>query len=144
MSLEIEIVSSQVQNYIDTPYVVAKIDILKKFTTELNVAVNFWSEEVYQKHWKDAIDRIKKHDSACLVTSVHSPILSSPFIFWWALYKNKDEVHIYPEIIQGDDYKQTIGDELFSPENCHDFIGSQEVNDDGSIGSKWVVPVGSL
>lgn len=145
MSIEIKVVSSEVQNYIDTPYIQGEISIGNNFSAPLKVAVNLWSEKIYKKHWKQAIERIKTHDTSCLVTSIHNPIRSAPMLVRWAMYKHGEKVHIYLDVIVRQDYQETIGDQLVTPENCYDFIDPEpDLEPEDVRETMWIVDLESL
>lgn len=102
-----------------------RITIEDDFESDFRMALNLWSALDYERQWQEGLKRIKTHDSSCLVTCVHNPTTSDPYISWWTLHKEGDAVHVQNELIFGDDYLPRIGQNFFSPETCYNFIGER-------------------
>lgn len=142
------------------PYVIEKeygvlqaggtISIGEDFSETIMLPLDFWSIRDYERQWREGLERIKTYDTSCLVASVYNPILSTPLINWWTLYKEGRKVFIYNQLIAGETYPKWIGSKVFSPDNCYEFIKPRfyedpdfvddEDDDDGDYQvSEWVV-----
>jgi hypothetical protein len=83
--------------------------------------MNYWSIQDYERQWQEGLDRLKKHDTSCLVVFVYDPKIR-PFIEWWVLYKKEDKVYIRNQILVDEIYENQIGNKSFTVESCYDFI----------------------
>ncbi len=74
-------------------------DHLEKF----EAVTSFWNAEDYQKHWKQAIERIVHgEEKSCLITSMDDPNIAN-FIFWWPIYREGNRVFIQNQVLFLDD-----------------------------------------
>ena len=90
---------------------------------DINVMIlNSWTEEDYLRQWKDGLERIKAQNTSCLVASVVPATKKRPLIFWWILYKENNQIIIKNCLIIYNNYKKLVGNRVFSPETCYDFI----------------------
>jgi hypothetical protein len=111
----------------------------KPYVETFKMALGFWSIEDYQRQWREGLERIKTHDTSCLVTSVQNPYKRF-FIVWWPLYKVGGNIFIQNELIMGDDYVKFIGRGLFISSTCYDFITPRITKTpQGDNVSEWVV-----
>lgn len=94
-----------------------------------------WSITQYQKQWTQGLQRIKTHDTSCLVTTVQN-LKYNALIEMWTLYKEKNIIFFHHEMIN-----KTILKELniptftnlshFNDQNCYDLINPRTVNKQG-------------
>jgi hypothetical protein len=122
-------------------YCLGEIFIGDDFWETIAPALDYWTIADYKRQWQEGLERIKTHDTSCLVASVQNPYLA-PLINWWPLYKKGDKIFIQNELIVSEDYKKYIGDNIFSPETCYNFIQPFITqDDDGTLFSTWEVDV---
>jgi len=101
------------------------------FCESFIMPLNWWAIEDYEKQWKEGIERIKYHDSSCLVTTVQN-LDSDPFIDWWVLYKNNKTIIVYnqillDELLEKSKYKfENLS--LFSIQTCYSYIGPKKLS----------------
>jgi len=68
------------------------------FKESFVMPLNWWTIEDYKKQWQEGVERIKHHNSSCLVTTVQN-LDTAPFVNWWVLYKNKKIIVVYNQIL---------------------------------------------
>jgi hypothetical protein len=113
---------------------------INDFQETNSMAVDYWTKEDYQRQWEEGLEKIKIHNVSCLVTSIQNPIKSIPLLNWWVLYKIDNKIIIQNELLYDEVYKEEIGDKLFSPESCYDFIRPRVTHtEDGQKISEWIV-----
>lgn len=122
MKLRMEIVSDSehIENEIPTCY--GRIYIGDDFWETALIALNYWTIEDYERQWKEGLERLKTHETSCLVASVQHPEKTPPLINWWPLYKQDNKLLIHNELIVGEDYAKTIGSKDFTVSSCYQFI----------------------
>ncbi len=104
---------------------------------EINLmSEDYWTRMDYERQWKNGLARIKIHDTSCLVISTQHPKKNKPFVNWWVLFKEGDQIIINNRIIIEDSYTRLIGNKNFSPDNCYDFIEPRRKK---SKISEWIV-----
>ena len=107
------------------------------------VHLNQWTQEDYERQWREGLDRLKNHNISCLVVSVNDPNdpKASTVIEWWPLYRVDNAVLIQNEKLSKKSYKKIVGKSPFTPETCYDFITPRETHTkDGHEISEWSVP----
>lgn len=111
------------------------------FKETIYIPLDYWSLDDYKRQWKEGLERIKTHDTSCLVATIHDPGIR-PYINWWLLYKVGDKVYIQNKLYLSDIYKRQIGDKLFTIDNCYEFITPRRINkgkkEEDKV-SEWVV-----
>jgi hypothetical protein len=104
------------------------------------IPLEWWSIKDYERQWKEGIARLKNNDTSCLVTTIYDPRIK-PFIEWWVLYRIGNKIHIQPQGIFGDLYRERIGIKPFTPNTCYDFIPSRKIlTNEGNKISEWIIP----
>lgn len=120
-----------------------KIYIGDDFWETIVPALNDWKIEDYERQWKEGLERIKTHDTSCLVACVQHPKKTPPLINLWMLYKENGKIYIQNGLIFAENYERIIQDKPFNPNTCYDFIQLRfpEVDDDEEDDeiSEWVV-----
>lgn len=137
----VEVISKKPRMLKGIPRVIGKITI-NDFWETFEMLLDWWSQADYERQWREGLERIKTHDTSCLVTRIQDPN-KGPFIDWWLLYKEGNKIFIRNYILFREYYDERIGDKPFTVENCYDFIwprGSRLL-EDGEEMSEWVVDV---
>ena len=106
----------------------------------LYMALDWWSVNDYKEQWSTAIARLRTQENSCFIATIHDPRLR-PYIDWWLLYKENNQVFIRNSILFGQLYNDVIGIKPFTKNTCFQYIpaktpGKQE---DGTCVSEWVV-----
>jgi hypothetical protein len=91
-----------------------------------------WSFEDYVSQWHQGLERLRDYDSSCLVLCAGHPDCCGRFISWWLLYKIDGIIYAYQQILVEHLYEEAIGNKLFTPENCYDFIPVADCSGDDS------------
>jgi hypothetical protein len=110
------------------------------FWETFGISLSFWSVSDYQKHWKDALQRIVDgHASSCLLTSVHDPAHAN--FFWsWPLYLENNIVYIHNQILFLDKISG-----IFDLNNPFQYIGQREtISEEGRKISEWQTELASI
>lgn len=95
------------------------------FKEKFVMPLDYWTLNDYKRQWQEGLERIRSHDNSCLVATVQDPN-RFPLIDMWVIYKIKDKLFIQNHMLCNDVYKEVIGDNVFTPENCYNFILPQE------------------
>lgn len=104
------------------------------------IPVNTWRISEYKKQWKEAIERLKTHDTSCLITGFTTKD-GKPGIDWWPLYRVGDTVYVQNQVLWHEIYQERIGDKPFTRETCYNFVlPRRTVNYEGREISEWSVP----
>jgi CdiI N-terminal domain len=120
MNLAMKVINTIPEIINNIPSVWGRITI-NDFTERFIMPLEYWSIENYEKQWREGLDKIKIQDKSCLVASVQDP-KKAPWINWWVLYKKERTVFIRNQILFSKLYKAQIGDGLFTPDTCYDYI----------------------
>jgi hypothetical protein len=105
------------------------------FRELIYMPLDYWSVEDYERQWREGIERLKTHDTSCLVATIHDPKIRR-YINWWLLYKIENKVYVRNYLLVEDMYEERIGNNTFTIENCYDFINPRFVS---ARASEWVV-----
>lgn len=99
-----------------------------------------WRITEYKKQWKEGIERLKTHDTSCLVTGFTNKN-GSPGVDWWPLYRVGDRVYVQNHVLWHEIYQERVGDKPFTRETCYDFVPPRRTKDyEGTEISEWSVP----
>lgn len=102
--------------------------------------IDDWGIGKYQQQWQQGIDRIKKYDVSCLVTSVENIKSKSPSVEMWALYKEKGTI-FFQHLLLTDETLSKGQPKLskFRNKNCYEYVvmPRETVTEDGSKISEW-------
>ncbi len=121
-------------------YALGKIYIGDDFSETIAPALNYWTMDDYRKQWKEGLERIKNYNTSCLVASIQNPETSNRLLNWWPIYKVGQKIYIQNELYMEEDYDQLMGDMLFTPETCYDFIRPRVISSpEGDEYSEWVI-----
>ena len=83
------------------------------------LSVEYWSKNEYKRQWKEGLERIKRQDTSCLITSIQDPE-KAPYIEMWVLFRDKKNKKIYIRnrmLLAEDLDRKTV-----TPHNCYDLI----------------------
>lgn len=101
-AISIRVTSTLKKHRDGVPYYKGEIQIGDHKET-LFIAVNYWTLDDYKKQWRQALERIKTHDTSMLVVSVRNPQrdpkLPSPSFENWSLYKIDGKIIAQPGIL---------------------------------------------
>lgn len=70
------------------------------FSERFWMALSYWNLQEYKKQWEEGIQRLKTHDSSCLVVKIRK-IDTEVVVSAWVLYKQGDTIifqyHFLPD-----------------------------------------------
>ena len=122
------------------PIYIAKI-VIGDFSETIHIPLNYWSLDEYKKQWEEGLERIKTHNTSCLIAEIQDPKID-PFLNWWALYKVGDTIYIHNHMFVDFTYREQFGDTTITRETCYDFIPPRITEfEDGGKPSEWCVPI---
>ncbi|MCL4380208.1 hypothetical protein M1466_01795 [Candidatus Dependentiae bacterium] len=110
--------------------------------------IDLWTPAMYEQQWREGIERIKTHDTSCLMLDVKKRYLD-----YWMLYKIGDKIHIQEHYLfdvpnqNAMIYTERVGNSIVTPQNCYQFCAppedrySNEPDEYGLRASEWVVPI---
>jgi len=114
--------------------------------------LNSWTLEEYKQQWREGLERIKTHDTSCLVNLIQN-MDANPLIEMWVLYKVKDIIYIQQYLLNREIVKESNSPSLsnFNSKTCYQFIDPRIVNEsghgiteDGEEVSEWHVNIKNL
>jgi hypothetical protein len=95
--------------------------------------INSWSLEDYQNQWKEGLERIKTHDSSCLIVTVQN-MDTYPFIMLWDLHKVNDTIFFINRLLNSviiEEFYPHLNLSQFNQKTCYDFIAHRIINEKG-------------
>lgn len=121
------------------PCCVGEIQI-NEFKETFDMPTEWWSVEDYKQQWLEGLERIKTHNSSCLVATIQDPT-KAPWVNMWVLYKEHDVVYIQNFLLQGKLFIKDLKKMPFTRETCYNFIDPRETLDSDGITkiSEWSV-----
>ncbi len=110
------------------------------FTETIACALDYWTIENYIQQWKYALQRIKTHNTSCLVASIQDPDIA-PYLNWWIMYKKDNKVYISNQQLIGNDAKDFLKNKPFTISSCYTFIPPKYTMhpNDGYDYSEWII-----
>lgn len=106
------------------------------FKETIFVYLDPWTKEDYEKQWREGLERLKTHDTSCLITCVSDP-KSSAVVGWWTLHRVGNTVFIQNGYLSKVNYKKIVGKSAFTLETCYNFVTPRVT--DRQV-SEWSVP----
>lgn len=103
-----------------------------------NFSIEFWTLEMYEQQWQEGLERLKTHNTSCLVSNIQNP-QQMHWIEVWMLYKVDNKVIIRNRIFFGPGYEMEIRDHKITPENCYDFLIDPLNKRDEEKPAEWIV-----
>jgi hypothetical protein len=94
----------------------------------IRIFLYHWDLQDYLNQWKEGIERIKTHDTSCLITGFkNTEIIDeqrySPRLSWIVLYKKNNKVIIQKLRLCEDVYDEYVGiDVIINQNNCYNYI----------------------
>jgi hypothetical protein len=79
MKLRMEFIPSSYEIEDGFTYCYGKIFIGDDFCETIIPAIGYWSANDYKKQWQEGLERIRTHDSSCLVASIQNPYTSPDY-----------------------------------------------------------------
>jgi len=121
-------------------------DFKEGFTMPLDA----WTIEDYEQQWKKGLERIKTHETSCLVAKAQNPAGrvpgSKPLVELWVLYKVGKVIYIQNNLL----IAETLNDldlsykdlSQFNKETCYQYITLRETfTEDGDKTSEWQIKI---
>jgi hypothetical protein len=108
--------------------------------------INSWTVEEYQQQWKEALERIKTHDTSCLIVTA-SRLNKDPLIELWILYKENNSIFIQNHYLAGEVFQErAIGLPPFDIKTCYLYVPPRETisEDDGGKISEWKIDISDI
>lgn len=100
------------------------------FQESFYMPVDSWSIPEYKKQWKEGLERIKTHDSSCLVVN------SIGYIEFWSLYREGEKIFIHNNCL----FERPKGLPRFDINTCYLYVIPREtIDEDGNKISEWQV-----
>ncbi|MCL4379978.1 hypothetical protein M1466_00590, partial [Candidatus Dependentiae bacterium] len=139
----------EVHYYLSSKTVFATPELDNEDSHEYNVAcTKLWTPAMYEQQWREGIERIKTHNTSCLILSVQRDEIS-----YWMLYKIGDKIHVQEQyLFDVPDqntmiYTERVGNSIVTPQNCYQFCAppedqySNEPGESGLRAFERVVPI---
>lgn len=112
---------------------------ISNYTESFEPSFDWWTLDDYERQWKEGIERLKNNAQSCLVATVFDPRIK-PWIEWYVMYKVNNQIHIRPQAIFGQNYRDRVGIKAFTPDTCYDFIPLLQGSGSGTQKiSEWIV-----
>jgi hypothetical protein len=141
-AMQLNITTSKPFIYNNVPYHEGILRI-NNFEEKFIVPLDNWTLGDYQQQWIEGLERIHFDTTSCIVTAVQDPTVR-PLINWWILYKHHNKIYVRNELLFSHYYFSIIGHDIFTPQNCYEFIGSRQHYFDETINvAEWVIDITS-
>jgi hypothetical protein len=108
--------------------------------------LNSWTIEEYKQQWKEGLERIKTHDSSCLIVTM-SGLNKSPWIELWILYKENNTIFIQNQYLFGEVFQErAIGLPPYDAKTCYLYVPPRETisEDNGRKISEWKIDISDI
>jgi hypothetical protein len=138
-NLEILVLKPDLKKFRPALFSLGEIRI-NDFKEKFDMPLEYWSIKDYLQQWEEGLERLNTHNESCLVTRIYDPN-KDPMLEWWLLYKENGKIYIRNQVLFTPIYKKKIGNNLFTPETCYNFIQPKtpRINENGQKISEWVV-----
>jgi len=114
---------------------------IKNYSKTYSMPVDTWSVEEYEQQWREGLERIKTHDTSCLIGAIQKGKPNS-FINWWILYKEGNTVYIQQNLTFNDTVPPGKLLENLTVQNCYSYITPREiVTDGGAKRYEWKIKI---
>jgi hypothetical protein len=115
--------------------------VIGSFSEYIRPCLNFWSIADYQRQWRTGIERLKTHDTSCLIVWVDGKNKIRG-VESWALYKEGDKVIFQNHVCWSRRaYKKLFKNQPITPDNCYDYIRPRNPN---GCAQEWSIPLTDL
>lgn len=100
------------------------------------IPTDFWSEDTYERQWKEAIERVSVSEgdiASMLLTSMHDP-KGANYLECWPIYKVDGSVYLRNSLIFINESNNSINEQ-----NLYNFVPPRETvsEDTGESISEW-------
>lgn len=135
--LKIEVLDKKIRKIKNNPFCIGIITI-GDFYEKFFISLNTWSLNEYKKQWREGLERIKTHDSSCLVADI-SIRKRDVFMQIYYLYKIDNKIFVryqmpYPKLFK----KMSKGLPSFNINTCYQYVPSFKLKDnDGNTLETW-------
>lgn len=105
-----------------------------------------WSVDEYKQQWREGLERIRTHDSSCLVASFGGS-QENPWIELWTLYKENNNIFIHNQYLFFEIFQErSKGLPPFDAKTCYLYIISprETVSEDGRKISEWTIDINDI
>ncbi len=139
-NFNIEVISKKAETIYRRKYYRGRITV-GDFTETFIMSYDNWSIDEYKQQWKEGIERIKTHDSSCLVVCFEGT-LKSPRIVLWTLYKEESVIYIHNQYLFYEIFQErSKGLPPFDANSCYLYIilPRETTTEDGDKISEWSV-----
>jgi hypothetical protein len=111
--------------------------VIGDYIEMFEASISYWIADDYQKHWKQAIERIVNGEAKSrLITSMYDPVKAN-FIFCWPIYREGMRIYFQNQMLL-----MEYQDSPLDPKNLFlDIEDRQMLNDEGLPVSEWEVSV---
>jgi hypothetical protein len=144
-NFNIQVISEKPETHNRRKYHRGRITI-DDFTETFRMPYDSWTIDEYQQQWKEGLERIKTHNSSCLIATLSGLKKNYPFILLWVLYKEKNVIYIQNKLLFDEIFEEiSQGLPPFSAETCYLYFGSREIiNEDGDKLSEWKTDMNAI
>ena len=143
MSFSIHFLDSPHEYPFDDPFIPAAraVIILNDFREEFLASLAVWSQDQYQRQWKQAlINLLKGEQCTALITEYYGDHERSSNLVWWPLYRQADTILVHNNLLFFDQLIKPF--DLNEPEAS---IGPRLTQgEDGNTISEWCIPLGDV
>jgi hypothetical protein len=116
------------------------------FQENFHMPLDSWTVEEYKQQWKEGLERIKTHDSSCLIVTI-SRLKTNPFIIVWLLYKVNNIIFIQNQLLVSEILKEIAIDlPPYDAKTCYQYVTPRETisEEDGRKISEWQINVSDI
>lgn len=114
-----------------------------------DMPLNMWTVEDYIRQWKEGIERIKTHDTSCLVTSIRMLETGLPCMVLWKLYKVGQDIFMTYQLLGGEVFERVKGGpKPYYLATCYQLIDERitnqegkSIDEDGNVIAEWKMSV---
>lgn len=109
------------------------------FKESFIMPLDSWTIEEYKQQWREGLERIKTHNSSCLIATLSGLKRDYPFIILWALYKENDTIFIQNKLLFDEIFEQiSQGLPPFNSKTCYLYLLPRKTtSSSGNKISEW-------
>lgn len=140
-NFNIEVISDKPKRIDNELVYIGKITI-GDFQEKFHMPLDSWTIDEYKQQWKEGLERIKTHDSSCLIVTM-SKQKTDPFILIWVLYKVNNNIFIQNQLLVNEILKEISTDlPPYDEKTCYQYITPREtISEDGDKISEWQIDI---
>lgn len=112
--------------------------IIGDFVEFFFMSLDTWTDKEYKKQWREGLERIKAHDSSCLIADM-TMLKGKPYINLWILYKIDNTIFIQNHILAGKMMKErSKGLPPYNAQTCYLYVPTrQSIGANGNAIFEW-------